>query len=57
MIERSIPAGTMKASFLIETLPRRLQMEEILWNPRARGGPQRRRWDAIFSDIRSFGIS
>ena len=55
MIEEalSIPAGTMKATFLIETLPAAFQMEEILWEIRERAaGLNVGRWDKIFSDIK-----
>ena len=49
----SIPAGTMKATFLIETLPAAFQMEEILWEIRERAaGLNVGRWDKIFSDIK-----
>jgi malate synthase len=51
--ELSIPAGTMKATFLIETLPAAFQMEEILWEIRERAaGLNVGRWDKIFSDIK-----
>jgi malate synthase len=55
MIEEalSIPTGTMKATFLIETLPAAFQMEEILWEIRERAaGLNVGRWDKIFSDIK-----
>jgi len=49
----SIPAGTMKATFLIETLPAAFQMEEILYEIRERAaGLNVGRWDKIFSDIK-----
>ena len=49
----SIPAGTLKATFLIETLPAAFQMEEILWEIRGRAaGLNVGRWDKIFSDIK-----
>lgn len=49
----SLPAGTLKATFLIETLPAAFQMEEILWEIRGRAaGLNVGRWDKIFSDIK-----
>jgi malate synthase len=49
----SIPPGTMRATFLIETLPAAFQMEEILWEIRERAaGLNVGRWDKIFSDIK-----
>jgi malate synthase len=51
--ELSIPAGTLKATFLIETLPAAFQMEEILYEIRERAtGLNVGRWDKIFSDIK-----
>ena len=48
-----IPAGTVKATFLIETLPAAFQMEEILYEFRAHAaGLNGGRWDKIFSDIK-----
>jgi malate synthase len=49
-----LPTGTLKVTFLIETLPAAYQMEEILYEIRERacalnGG----RWDKIFSDIKT----
>ena len=49
----AIPAGTLKATFLIETLPAAFEMEEILWEIRERAaGLNVGRWDKIFSDIK-----
>jgi malate synthase len=49
-----LAAGTLKATFLIETLPAALQMEEILFAARARAvGLNVGRWDKIFSDIKT----
>jgi malate synthase len=49
----SLPAGALKATFLIETLPAAFQMEEILWELRGRAaGLNVGRWDKIFSDIK-----
>jgi malate synthase len=49
----SIPDGTLRATFLIETLPAAFQMEEILWELRGRAaGLNVGRWDKIFSDIK-----
>lgn len=51
--ELSIPAGTLKATLLIETLPAAFQMEEILYEIRERAaGLNVGRWDKIFSDIK-----
>ena len=48
-----IPVGTVKATFLIETLPAAFQMEEILYEYRAHAaGLNGGRWDKIFSDIK-----
>lgn len=48
-----IPTGTMKATFLIETLPAAFQMEEILYEIRDHAaGLNVGRWDKIFSDIK-----
>ena len=48
-----IPAGTLRATFLIETLPAAFQMEEILWELKERAaGLNVGRWDKIFSDIK-----
>ena len=52
----SLPKGTIKATFLIETLPAAFQMEEILYEIREHGvGLNVGRWDKIFSDIKSLG--
>ena len=49
----SIPTGTFKATFLIETLPAAFQMEEILYEYREHAaGLNGGRWDKIFSDIK-----
>jgi len=49
----SIPEGTVKATFLIETLPAAFQMEEILYEYRRHAaGLNGGRWDKIFSDIK-----
>ena len=49
----SLPAGSLRATFLIETLPAAFQMEEILWELRERAaGLNVGRWDKIFSDIK-----
>jgi len=49
----SIPEGTVKATFLIETLPAAFQMEEILYEYREHAaGLNGGRWDKIFSDIK-----
>ncbi len=48
-----IPGGTIKATFLIETLPAAFQMEEILYEFRSHAaGLNGGRWDKIFSDIK-----
>lgn len=47
--------GTVKATFLIETLPAAYQMEEILYESRDHAvGLNVGRWDKIFSDIKTF---
>lgn len=49
-----LPAGTIKATVLIETLPAAFQMEEILWELRAHSaGLNCGRWDYIFSLIKT----
>ncbi len=49
-----IPVGTLKATFLIETLPAAFQMEEILYEFREHAaGLNGGRWDKIFSDIKT----
>jgi malate synthase len=48
-----LPVGTVKATFLIETLPAAFQMEEILYEFRRHAaGLNGGRWDKIFSDIK-----
>ena len=45
--------GAVRATFLIETLPAALQVEEILWELREHAaGLNVGRWDKIFSDIK-----
>ena len=47
------PRGTLRATFLIETLPAAFQMEEILYELREHAaGLNVGRWDKIFSDIK-----
>src|SRR5260221_3855596 len=49
-----IPAGTVKATVLIETLPAAFEMDEILYELRAHStGLNRGRWDYIFSAIKT----
>ena len=49
----SLPTGTLKATFLMETLPAAFQMEEILHEIREHAaGLNVGRWDKIFSDIK-----
>jgi malate synthase len=49
-----LPVGTLKATFLVETLPAAFQMEEILFEARAHAvGLNVGRWDKIFSDIKT----
>lgn len=48
-----LPRGTLRATFLIETLPAAFQMEEILFEFREHAaGLNVGRWDKIFSDIK-----
>lgn len=48
-----IPSGSIKATFLIETLPAAFQIEEILYELRNNiVGLNVGRWDKIFSDIK-----
>ncbi len=48
-----IPTGTLRATFLIETLPAAFQMEEILYEFKDHAaGLNVGRWDKIFSDIK-----
>ncbi len=52
----SLPTGTLKATFLIETLPATFQVEEILYEIREHAaGLNVGRWDKIFSDIKVLG--
>lgn len=47
--------GTIKATYLIETLPAAYEMEEILFESREHAvGLNVGRWDKIFSDIKTF---
>lgn len=49
-----LSGGTIKATFLIETLPAAFEMEEILFAARQHAvGLNVGRWDKIFSDIKS----
>jgi len=51
--EIGVPEGTLRATFLIETLPAAFQMEEILYEFRTHAaGMNVGRWDKIFSDIK-----
>jgi len=48
-----LPRSTVRATFLVETLPAAFQMEEILWEVRDHAaGLNGGRWDKIFSDIK-----
>lgn len=48
-----LPPGTLRVTFLIETLPAAFQMKEILYESRGRAcGLNGGRWDKIFSDIK-----
>jgi len=50
-----VPAGTIRATVLIETLPASFQMEEILYELRDHSyGLNAGRWDYIFSMIKCF---
>lgn len=50
----SIPKGTLRMTYLIETLPASFQMEEILYESREHAaGLNGGRWDKIFSDIKT----
>jgi malate synthase len=52
--ELGLPAGTIKATVLIETLPASFQMHEILWELRQHSsGLNCGRWDYIFSFIKT----
>lgn len=49
-----LPGGSLRVTFLIETLPAAFQMEEILYEIRERAcGLNGGRWDKIFSDIKT----
>ena len=51
--ELALPRSTMRATFLIETLPAALQMEAVLYETREHAaGLNGGRWDKIFSDIK-----
>ncbi len=51
--EIGVSEGTLRATFLIETLPAAFQMEEILYEFRTHAaGMNVGRWDKIFSDIK-----
>ncbi len=51
--ELDLASGSLRATFLIETLPAALQVEEILYELRGRiAGLNVGRWDKIFSDIK-----
>jgi malate synthase len=51
----AIPAGTIKATVLIETIPAAFEMEEILYELREHSaGLNAGRWDYIFSMIKCF---
>jgi malate synthase len=51
-----LPRSTVRATFLIETLPAAFQMEEILYELRDHAaGLNVGRWDKIFSDIKVLG--
>ena len=51
--ELGLSEGTLRVTFLIETLPAAFQMEEILYEVRHRAaGLNGGRWDKIFSDIK-----
>lgn len=51
--ELGYPNGTLRATFLIETLPAAFQIEEILYEIRDHAaGLNVGRWDKIFSDIK-----
>jgi malate synthase A len=50
-----LPAGTIRATALIETLPAAFEMDEILWELRAwSAGLNFGRWDYIFSYVKTF---
>lgn len=50
----SLPKSSLRATFLIETLPAAFQIEEILYEVRKHAaGMNGGRWDKIFSDIKT----
>ena len=52
--QAALPRGTIKATFLIETLPAAFQMDEILFSARDHAvGLNAGRWDYIFSYIKT----
>ncbi len=52
--ELGLPRSSLRATFLIETLPAAFQMEEILYELREHAtGLNVGRWDKIFSDIKT----
>lgn len=56
--EVGLPAGTIKATVLIETLPAAFQMDEILWALREHVvGLNAGRWDYIFSTVRTLRMN
>ena len=51
-----IPAGTIRATVLIETITAAFEMDEILYELRTHcAGLNAGRWDYIFSIIKTFG--
>ncbi len=53
--EMGLPAGTVRATVLIETLPAAFQMDEILWELREHSaGLNCGRWDYLFSFIKQY---
>ncbi len=53
-VSLDLQKGSLKTTFLIETLPAAFQMEEILYEIRERAcGLNGGRWDKIFSDIKT----
>jgi malate synthase len=56
--ELGLPARSIKATVLIETLPAAFEMDEILWELREHiAGMNAGRWDYIFSFIKTFAKS
>jgi len=52
-VNQDLPQGTLKCTFLIETLPAAFQIEEILFEIKEHAiGLNVGRWDKIFSDIK-----